>query len=560
MTKTISQTPQGSTPAAPQKRRRKKFYRMKFIDSSDVICIANNFYSCDELSAHSNRDRSAFIQIWMMESGRKPHLVWTGYPRDLETFMKTKFKAVLKYNYYITKNTFCRPARTEGNIFTYNNIVIDIDDHESSSGMVAWEKDVLKAELLYAADGELLDVEIPPISAIVDTGRGLQVWYSFDGIAAKNKKAYHLVTEAIIDKVQQVCEKIHDEHPEFVMKVDVAASKNAAGLVRLPGTTNAKTNNVSEIVYFNEEIKTRKFFGQDGLSSVLSFSALSAPDSTIKAGKKKKNKVPVTKDGKPVPTCVVADALERLFELRDYSKVPATGIRDLLLYIYFNTIFQHRGPAIAMKKTIWLNSKFANPLSETELDNAVGHISSKLSEVVCPDGTTSYVPGYILPYSYIIETLQITAAELKQIKLTVPKAIAKNTTKKKNARAVKEKNLLEERNAVRIMHINNPELSITELAARFHRTRKWASNCVNSAFEGIMAGAVYVRGRISKMSSIPELAQKAVTTVKESVEKVKEAVAPRSLDSPDVTIHYVRLPILIPPIWFDDNNVQVCVL
>ena len=213
-----------------------------------------------------------------------------------------------------------------------------------------------------------------------------------------------------------------------------------------------------------------------------------------------------------------------------------------------------------MKKTIWLNSKFANPLSETELDNAVGHIPSKLSEVVCTDGTTSYVPGYILPYSYIIETLQITTTELKQIKLTIPKAIAKNTTKKKNTRAVKEKNLLEERNAVRIMHINNPELSITELAARFHRTRKWASNCVNSAFEGLMAGAVYVRGRISKMSSIPELAQKAVTTVKESVEKVKEAVAPRSLDSPDVTIHYVRLPILIPPIWFDDHNVQVCVL
>lgn len=290
MTKTIPQTPQGKTPAAPQKRRRKKFYRMKFIDSSDVICIANSFYSCDELSAHSNRDRSAFIQIWMMESGRKPHLVWTGYPRDLETFMKTKFKAVLKYNYYITKNTFCRPARTESNIFTYNNIVIDIDDHESSSGMVAWEKDVLKTELLYAADGELLDVEIPPISAIVDTGRGLQVWYSFDGIAAKNKKAYRLVTEAIIDKVQQVCEKIHDEHPEFVMKVDVAASKNAAGLVRLPGTTNAKTKNVSEIVYFNEEMKNRKFFGPDGLSSVLSFSALSAPDSTIKAGKKKKIK------------------------------------------------------------------------------------------------------------------------------------------------------------------------------------------------------------------------------------------------------------------------------
>ena len=119
MTKTIPQTPQGNTPAAPQKRRRKKFYRMKFIDSSDVICIANNFYSCDELSAHSNRDRSAFIQIWMMEPGRKPHLVWTGYPRDLEEFMKTKFKAVLKYNYYITKNTFCRPARTESNIFTY---------------------------------------------------------------------------------------------------------------------------------------------------------------------------------------------------------------------------------------------------------------------------------------------------------------------------------------------------------------------------------------------------------------------------------------------------------
>ena len=34
----------------------------------------------------------------------------------------------------------------------------------------------------------------------------------------------------------------------------------------------------------------------------------------------------------------------------------------------------------------------------------------------------------------------------------------------------------------------------------------------------------------------------------------------KATDSPDVTIHYVRLPILIPPIWFDDHNVQVCVL
>ena len=127
-----------------------------------------------------------------------------------------------------------------------------------------------------------------------------------------------------------------------------------------------------------------------------------------------------------------------------------------------------------MKKTIWLNSKFANPLSETELDNAVGHIPSKLSEVVCTDGTTSYVPGYILPYSYIIETLQITAAELKQIKLTVPKAIAKNTTKKKNARAVKEKNLLEERNAVRIMHINNPELRSEERRVGKECRSRWS--------------------------------------------------------------------------------------
>lgn len=560
MTKPVQPKAQGQNPATPKKRKPKNFYRAKYIDSTDAIRIANNLYSCEELSAHSNRDRSAFVQIWMMKHGSKPHLVWMGYPRDLEEFMKTKFKAVNKYNYYITKNTFCRAARSEGNIFTYNNIVIDIDDHKSTSGAVAWEKDVLKTELLYAADGELLDVEIPPISAIVDTGRGLQVWYSFDGIAAKNKKSYKLVTEALIKKIQSVCEKIQDEHPEFVMEVDVGASKNAAGLVRLPGTVNAQTKKATEIVYFNEELTNRKFFGEGSLSAVLAHSALKAPDSSIKANKKKKRKVPITKDGKPVPTCAVADALERLFELRCYDKVPANGIRDLLLYIYFNTLFQHRGPVIAMQKTIWLNSKFSNPLTEAELDNAVGHIPSKLSEVVCTDGTTSYVPGYILPYSYIIENLHITDAELKAIKLTVPKAIAKDTTKKKNARAVKEKNLLEERNAVRIMHMNHPELSITELGEIFHRTRKWASSCVNSAFEGIMAGAVYVRGRISKMSVIPELAQTTATTVKETVEKIKESVMPRSLDSPDVTIHYVRLPILIPPVWYDDYNVQVCVL
>ena len=39
MTKTITQTPQGKTPAAPQKRRKKKFYRMKFIDREQLLLL-----------------------------------------------------------------------------------------------------------------------------------------------------------------------------------------------------------------------------------------------------------------------------------------------------------------------------------------------------------------------------------------------------------------------------------------------------------------------------------------------------------------------------------------
>ena len=136
---------------------------------------------------------------------------------------------------YITAN--CMKdlgARSQKNLFSLNNIVIDIDAHGKK------EKDIRKmTDILETCLTELLQDEgLSLPNTIVHTGRGLQLWWNIRQLPASMSALYVSTADRYCEKI----ERIIDGVPSFAgyFSVDRGASKNTAGLFRLPGSWNSR--------------------------------------------------------------------------------------------------------------------------------------------------------------------------------------------------------------------------------------------------------------------------------------------------------------------------------
>ena len=78
-------------------------------------------------------------------------------------------------DYYIMANTNCGVSRKAEGLFTLQNIVIDIDCHNTE--VSPWERDDIFEKLSWRL-AEEKDTDIPSRTSIVWTGRGLQHWWA----------------------------------------------------------------------------------------------------------------------------------------------------------------------------------------------------------------------------------------------------------------------------------------------------------------------------------------------------------------------------------------------
>lgn len=470
-------------------------------DSSDAVRLIHACFTTNELSELSGGNkRSGTLQVWTLRESGVPRLVYSGKPETVASFLKNDFSSLENQNYYLTKNCFTGHMRQYQNIFSYHTIVLDVDDHGNcrTCEHLRWQKSVLFHAIMQAQENELLAASLPPITAVVDTGRGLQIWFAFDGISSKNSKVYELVQNQLVDSISRICDSLCEKYSDFCLETDKAASKNGAGLCRLPGTVNTKTKTKSSLVYLREPALNISFWGENGFSSFVLENALQYP---VNQADQPSLPCPQRNASRRASSCpCVADSVLRLFKMRNYDKVPAAGERDLFVYVYYNNILQRSGKELAWVKTKQLNQMFCDPFSETELKNHVLHIGEKITEIENPDGTKSKIPGYRHSLNYIIKILRVTPEEIQKVGL-FPKCRHTDITKV-NAKPVhrqkREQLLQEERNRARIMAINHPDMTVGQIANFFGKSRKWASSCVNSSFEGELRNKRYQTGSITK--------------------------------------------------------------
>lgn len=125
------------------------------------------------------------------------------------------------------------------------NIVIDIDCHQRK--VITEELRPTLDELLWHLQGELFaDNIVPEPSYVVYTGRGVQMWWTFESnnVTKCYLGKFDKVKEAWINHIKATLATFQSDFP---LTVDQGASMNNMGLVRLPGSVNTRTGSVVEV-------------------------------------------------------------------------------------------------------------------------------------------------------------------------------------------------------------------------------------------------------------------------------------------------------------------------
>ena len=137
--------------------------------------------------------------------------------------------------YYITANTFSGLDRDDEHLFSLKNIVVDIDSHSHPRGHHMTE--IARQGIVYFILEDMRDYLPYTPAAVVFTGRGVQLWYPLEQVAAhKNRSAYNQAANWITDRVSEF---VADHSNVFGnATVDRAASGKPTRLYRVPESFN----------------------------------------------------------------------------------------------------------------------------------------------------------------------------------------------------------------------------------------------------------------------------------------------------------------------------------
>lgn len=265
-----------------------------------------------------------------------------------------KFKFHNNMDYYLTANTTRTGVRTTDNIFSYNNIVIDIDCH--SNKLSRYELESLIDELLYRIERDLYNTgEVPQHNICIKTGRGVQLWWCMEQVSADLGWLFH----GALDSLMKHIENVVNEYEELsYFSIDKGSSKKDVGFYRFPFTINTKTGTVVDgnIVY-DKRYNINDFYNAIKLEEVKIISNFK--------NKKWENLLEQR-----------INVIEKYTEIKSKQGI-SEGYRDNYAWLYYNSCYQLYGEEKANEMLDDLNATFIVPLKCNEIKAIKKYIKSK---------------------------------------------------------------------------------------------------------------------------------------------------------------------------------------
>lgn len=305
-----------------------------------------------------------------------------------------------RLDYYIMANTVKGVERKTEDVFSLNNIVIDIDCHDENTEMSSPE---LVQAFIWRCKRDLWSSgEMPMPNSVVQTGRGIQLWWAIKPISIKLEWLYRRIQNWLMDKLQEVL----DEYETSLqgLTLDRAASQKLVGWFRMPLTYNTVAkrwgslqilkfepynhNDLYEMVpkSYKTAVADRKYKQDAEVSPA--FYPLTDGD------------IEALKDG----STAMALRVLKIVRLRLFRNASVgSEMRDLFCFVVYNALLAEYDEAEAWRRLQAFNTGFKKPLSERELETNMSSAKRKY--------------GYKLTNQWIIDALAITEEEQQHIDL-----------------------------------------------------------------------------------------------------------------------------------------------
>lgn len=352
---------QPQKPKKPKRQRTYKRYNNKsIIEFAQTVAATPNF-------ANSNK------QVYMFNSAKKPVLLRCFKQRTADDFDAINTIHFAKnHNYYITINSFVGHLRRAEYLFSFDNVVIDIDNH----GTQDWQElDYNIDKLLYLLDNDY-EGEFPECN-VVRTGRGVQLWIGLVSFAAPLRFIYGWLCQYFCDMINAIIKE-----NSLKLDVDYKASKDVCRVMRLPYTYNqarygfkAKYEHRTDVRYEYQEL-------------LAEFPIIQTEKDTTKRKQGQKGKSEKTK-GNKYKTEQLSDEekaqniaayrglnckrLNFIYELVSKYEGDLEGYRHNILFLAYNSAVQLNRDNAADKLRA-LNDKFVEPIPDDEVTAIIDYI------------------------------------------------------------------------------------------------------------------------------------------------------------------------------------------
>lgn len=365
------------------------FYRETFQESSDSVSFPkiqknHTYLPHDEIEEfavkHFASTFNGFVFIAMkshlpekfMKNPKLKFQEMAAVPVDELVDFLQKMHASPNCDYYITANTMRRPKkRSYKNLFTIDNIVIDIDCHAKTKLYDPESQCTLAVNLLR---NDLFDDEtIPHPNSVVYTGRGIQLWWRIDTAYVKDTDSSK--TFAMYQRIKDIwcaliAKSLRANVETQMFTVDKSASRNAVGYFRLPYTTNCAVNKKVTCEMFHDtpyqlsELLDRDYpdvLGEERIKALKSYQYNGKPvfamlddEEEILAG---------------IVNPLAYQRVVAMLALREMRNAePGDETRNIYCWVVFNNLlFGGLDPQEAFRRTMIFNLHFCVPLPEHEL-------------------------------------------------------------------------------------------------------------------------------------------------------------------------------------------------
>ena len=323
---------------------------------TEAINLAYNIKAC----THGNEPASGIIHIGLI-SNNKFKTVKSCKIKDLQT-VTAGLTIHPTSDYYITANPTTRGNRRTDELYSLNNIVIDIDCHTDS--ISTYDKLQLLQELDFAIKKDLCQDLQPNISVM--TGRGLQLWYCLEETAPALSFLYRKAVKGLIEYLKT----LETEYPHFRgnLNIDTATSGKLVGYYRYFDSYNTKTG-----LAVSTTINHSNRYNLNDIITTLQELNITARNEIIHS--------PTPKPPIVLNDCYKGlnykrlDCIEWLISNRNAP--TGTENRDLLCFAYYNAGVQVFSRAVAKKRLQNLNRKFKEPLEEKKINDIINYIDKK---------------------------------------------------------------------------------------------------------------------------------------------------------------------------------------